>query len=153
MHIPHPLEDGTAADSSILTWRITRTEEPGGLQSMRPPRVSMGPLTMLQWLFTGWVLGPIEPQKDVVTQAVKAFRGSPGSWDVIWSKSRLFPTVHKSCEQGCSWKASVRTRARFQHLEAEAFFSENLWKINDIRCMVLTVPNFRTTQKNQGTDL
>ena len=29
-----PLEKGMATCSSILTWRIARTEEPGGLQSM-----------------------------------------------------------------------------------------------------------------------
>ena len=28
-----PLEEGMAAHSSILAWRIPRTEEPGGLQS------------------------------------------------------------------------------------------------------------------------
>ena len=38
-------------------------------------------------------------------------------------------------------------------MEVEAFFSKNLWKLNDIRCMVLAVPDFRTTQKIQGTDL
>ena len=30
-----PLERGMATDSSILTWKIPRTEEPGGLQSMQ----------------------------------------------------------------------------------------------------------------------
>ena len=34
-----PLEEGTATPSSILAWRIPRTEEPGGLQSMRSQRV------------------------------------------------------------------------------------------------------------------
>ena len=29
-----PLEEGMAAHSSILAWRIPWTEEPGGLQSM-----------------------------------------------------------------------------------------------------------------------
>ena len=29
-----PLEEGMATHSSILTWRIPWTEEPGGLQSM-----------------------------------------------------------------------------------------------------------------------
>ena len=29
-----PLEKGMATHSSILVWRIPRTEEPGGLQSM-----------------------------------------------------------------------------------------------------------------------
>ena len=34
-----PLEEGMATHSSILTWRIPWTEEPGGLQSMRSQRV------------------------------------------------------------------------------------------------------------------
>ena len=34
-----PLEKGMATHSSILTWRIPWTEEPGGLQSMRSQRV------------------------------------------------------------------------------------------------------------------
>ena len=29
-----PLEEGTATHSSVLAWRLPRTEEPGGLQSM-----------------------------------------------------------------------------------------------------------------------
>ena len=29
-----PLEEGTTTHSGILAWRIPRTEEPGGLQSM-----------------------------------------------------------------------------------------------------------------------
>ena len=33
-----PLEEGMATHSSILTWRITWTEEPGGLQSMGSQR-------------------------------------------------------------------------------------------------------------------
>ena len=32
-----PLEEGTATHSSILAWRIPRTEESGGLQSVRSP--------------------------------------------------------------------------------------------------------------------
>ena len=34
-----PLEKGTATQSSLLAWRIPRTEEPGGLQSAGLPRV------------------------------------------------------------------------------------------------------------------
>ena len=34
-----PLEEGLATHSSILAWRITWTEEPGGLQSMGLQRV------------------------------------------------------------------------------------------------------------------
>ena len=35
----NPLEEGMATHSSILAWRIPRTEEPGGLQSMESQRV------------------------------------------------------------------------------------------------------------------
>ena len=34
-----PLEKGTAAHSSILAWRIPRTEEPGGPQSIWLQRI------------------------------------------------------------------------------------------------------------------
>ena len=34
-----PLEEGVATHSSILAWRIPRTEEPGGLQSTGSQRV------------------------------------------------------------------------------------------------------------------
>ena len=34
-----PLEKGVATHSSILAWRIPRTEEPGGLQSTGSQRV------------------------------------------------------------------------------------------------------------------
>ena len=33
------LEEGMAANSSILAWKIPWTEEPGGLQSIGPQRV------------------------------------------------------------------------------------------------------------------
>ena len=33
------LDEGVAAHSSLLAWRIPWTEEPGGLQSMGSPRV------------------------------------------------------------------------------------------------------------------
>ena len=34
-----PLEKGMATHCTVLAWRIPRTEEPGGLQSMGPQRV------------------------------------------------------------------------------------------------------------------
>ena len=42
--VPHPgqedaLEEGVVTHASILAWRISRTEEPGGLQSMELQRV------------------------------------------------------------------------------------------------------------------
>ena len=37
-----PLEKGVATHSSILAWRISWTEEPGGPQSLRLRRVGFG---------------------------------------------------------------------------------------------------------------
>jgi len=37
-----PLEEGMATHCSILAWRIPRTEEPDGLQSMGSHRVGHG---------------------------------------------------------------------------------------------------------------
>ena len=34
-----PLEESMATHSSIVAWRIPRTEDPGGLQSIGSPRV------------------------------------------------------------------------------------------------------------------
>ena len=36
---PPPLEKGVATHSNILAWRILRTEEPAGLQSMGSERI------------------------------------------------------------------------------------------------------------------
>ena len=40
-----PLEEEMATQSSILAWRIPRTEELGGLQSMEPQRLGMTEVT------------------------------------------------------------------------------------------------------------
>ena len=43
-----PLEEGVAAHSSILAWRIPWTEEPGGLQSMgSQSQTQLKPFVML----------------------------------------------------------------------------------------------------------
>ena len=59
-----PLQEGMATDSSILAWRIPRTEEPGRLQSMgsqswtRPKQLSTMRVTKikkdLSQNFQGW---------------------------------------------------------------------------------------------------
>ena len=45
----YPLEEGTAAHSNILTWRIPWTEEPGRLQSMESQRVGHDSAHMHTW--------------------------------------------------------------------------------------------------------
>ena len=51
-----PLEKGMATHSSILSWRIPQTEEPGGLQSMWSRRVRYNWATNT---FTNYLPGPI----------------------------------------------------------------------------------------------
>ena len=43
-----PLEEGTAAHSSLLAWSIPGTEEPGGLLSTEVQRVRYNLVTTLQ---------------------------------------------------------------------------------------------------------
>ena len=43
-----PQEEGMAAHSGVLAWRIPRTEEPGGLQSLGSQRVRHSLLTKQQ---------------------------------------------------------------------------------------------------------
>ena len=45
----YPLEKGMATHSSILVWRISWTEEPGGLQSMGSQRVGQDWVTNTQF--------------------------------------------------------------------------------------------------------
>ena len=46
-----PLEEGMATHSSILTWRIPWTEEPGGLQSMEELDTTKLEATQHMWVF------------------------------------------------------------------------------------------------------
>ena len=53
-----PLEEGMATHSSILAWRISWTEEPGGLQSMGLQRLGTTDVTAcMHNLFSKWFLG------------------------------------------------------------------------------------------------
>ena len=47
-----PLEQRMATHSSVLAWRISRTEEPGGLQPLGSQRVSHDGVTNTFTLFT-----------------------------------------------------------------------------------------------------
>ena len=50
-----PLGEGIATNSSILAWRISRTEEPGGLLFIGRKELDMTEVTehahMLEWMF------------------------------------------------------------------------------------------------------
>ena len=47
-----PLEEGMAAHSSILAWRIPWTEEPGGLQSMESHTAGHDQGDLARWAST-----------------------------------------------------------------------------------------------------
>ena len=51
-----PQEEGMATHSSILAWRIPRTEEPGGLQSMGSQIVRMTEELTLSLTFVCYIL-------------------------------------------------------------------------------------------------
>ena len=55
-----PLEEGMAAHSSILAWRMPWSEEPGGLQSVGSQRVGHGRGTDSLG-FAGRVSEPVSP--------------------------------------------------------------------------------------------
>ena len=54
-----PLEEGSATLSTILAWRIPRTEEPGGLQCIGSQRVGHDWATDLNWLTNGIPWGSV----------------------------------------------------------------------------------------------
>lgn len=77
---------------------------------------------------------PAESQKSSGhTSNERLLTGSQAPWDVIWSKSAVFPTAHKPRGQECAWIASVRTEPKFQCLEGDVLFSGNLYTISSSR--------------------
>ena len=60
-----PLEEGMATHSSILAWRIPRTEEPGGLQSLGSQRVKHDWGTMHSFAAIHLSLSVIQKKKKI----------------------------------------------------------------------------------------
>ena len=56
-----PLQEGMATYSSVLAWRIPRTEEPGGLQSMGLQRVGHDSATEQQQQQDKWLANEAYP--------------------------------------------------------------------------------------------
>ena len=73
-----PLEKGMATYSSILAWRISWTEEPGGLQSMGSQRVSVCVDTPNLRLFCTTVVLPVPIPPSPPPPACDP--QSPASW-------------------------------------------------------------------------
>ena len=68
------LEEGMATHSSILAWRIPWTEEPGGLQSMRMPRVGH------DWVHTYTKSDKELPRTSLVVQRLRICLPMQGPW-------------------------------------------------------------------------
>ena len=113
-----PLEEGMAALSSTLAWRIPWTEEPGGLQPVGSQRVghdwatkqSTRSLNILKYV-TGFLFHwswhcvrhmPIfEP--FTMPRGISIFTGEPGPHDHSWAESRAaspFTVVSGPHDQG-----------------------------------------------------
>ena len=80
-----PLEEGIATHFSILAWRISWTEEPGGLQSMGS-----------QWVGHAWVANTL----------------SILAWKIPWTRGAWQATFHEATESRTQLSSHVRTRAR-----------------------------------------
>ena len=77
-----------ATHSSILAWKIPRTEETGGLQSMGLQRIGHNWATnsslhfglvwgvSLDWVWTGWSLNPVRTPDILVAMRVTSFHSS-----------------------------------------------------------------------------
>ena len=63
-----PQTDKMATHSSVLAWKIPRTEEPGGLQSMESQRVGHNWATQNAWKIDRYVLTPIYMNDKIVLQ-------------------------------------------------------------------------------------
>ena len=67
-----PLEEGMASHSSILAWRIPRTEESGGLQSMGSQRVSHDCATELSWTELMFVIAFLPRSKHLLISCLQS---------------------------------------------------------------------------------
>ena len=80
-----PLEKGVATHSSILTWRIPRTEEPGGLQSM----ASQSQTWLSNWACT---CGHSQICQALLERLTALWRLVSGDcnivWGLLWLESR-----------------------------------------------------------------
>ena len=63
-----PQSDKMATHSSVLAWKIPRTEEPGGLQSMESRRVGHDWATENAWKIDSYVLTPIYMNDKIILQ-------------------------------------------------------------------------------------
>ena len=125
-----PLEKGMATHSSILTWRIPWTEEPGGLWSMGSQRVWLNWVTytfktsLVAWMVKNlpvmqetwvWSLGREDPLKkgmathsSILTWKIP-WRGEPGGFQSMASQrveqDRATNTNRRREERRERWKS------------------------------------------------
>ena len=110
-----PLEEGMAAHSSILAWRIPRTEELGGLQPMGSQRASRVWATNTDWLTeAGNVFVPQINFALLTSETLfrKSHRGEkgPGKIKILDLQSAAF--------EMCLSRHSVTTRVTIHYFES-----------------------------------
>ena len=80
-----PLEEGMATHSHILTWRIPRREEPGGLQSIGSQRVRHD-----SSLFFSSMVAPTDsgPRRGTGGELLCSQEGASSAQEMPWSQPR-----------------------------------------------------------------
>ena len=80
-----PLEEGMATHCSILAWRISWTEEPGGLQSMGLQRVSHDRATkhstLLEYIYWDSLVAQLVKNLPAMQETLVQFLGQEDSLD------------------------------------------------------------------------
>ena len=109
-----PLEKGMATHSSILAWRISWTEEPGGLQSMASQTIGHDWTTNTFFLFTVVFIMPLSPQTSYIEQ-----------------KLHLQMWWQKDCIKKCKNLPSARLLPRIQVMLKKQWMNEwmNEWTL------------------------
>ena len=92
-----PLEKGLAIHSSILSWRIPWTEEPGRLQSMGSQRVGHDWETNTTLLFQILKNDAVKVLHSICQQIWK-----PQQWPQVWKRSVFIPIPKKGNAKECS---------------------------------------------------
>ena len=118
----YPFEEGMATCSSILTWRIPWTEEPGGLQFMGLPRVRRLKQLSTQKgsVFPAMVLKPSSVWLLQVHRLGQAWNGSCG-FQMVWDRRLKCmqqttsppPPLHLSESASRKWNKSSTSKFHF----------------------------------------
>ena len=119
-----PLEREMATHCSILAWRIPRTEEPGGLQSMGLQRVGHD-----------WVIGCASARARArVPTHTHTHTHTQGSWDMNQQEDLMRGGERKKEKRLCSFPKEVLICCNYFY---SCYISAVLWLFIDVKRVFL----------------